>query len=109
MKNITLNVICVSSKRNKNKMNNNSINDSVFLRFDFTNEVEPVCFTEPVQIITTNLPDEVPQCLQAIERATSDGYYVAGYMSFELSYALFRSEEHTSELQSRFDIVCRLL
>ncbi|HLR64701.1 MAG TPA: bifunctional chorismate-binding protein/class IV aminotransferase [Pseudogracilibacillus sp.] len=70
-------------------MNNNSINNSVFLRFDFTNEVEPVCFTEPVQIITTNLPDEVPQCLQAIERATSDGYYVAGYMSFELSYALF--------------------
>src|SRR5207249_8374621 len=25
------------------------------------------------------------------------------------TYALFRSEEHTSELQSRFDLVCRLL
>src|SRR5699024_12642483 len=24
-------------------------------------------------------------------------------------YLLFRSEEHTSELQSRFDLVCRLL
>src|SRR5699024_12406242 len=28
---------------------------------------------------------------------------------FELSSPLVRSEEHTSELQSRFDIVCRLL
>src|SRR5699024_11507581 len=28
---------------------------------------------------------------------------------FEESYKLFRSEEHTSELQSRFDLVCRLL
>src|SRR5699024_12186811 len=26
-----------------------------------------------------------------------------------ISIALFRSEEHTSELQSRFDLVCRLL
>src|SRR5207249_12031679 len=25
------------------------------------------------------------------------------------SYTTFRSEEHTSELQSRFDLVCRLL
>src|SRR5699024_12067441 len=25
------------------------------------------------------------------------------------SWALFRSEEHTSELQSRFDLVCRLM
>src|SRR5699024_12673235 len=25
------------------------------------------------------------------------------------SFAVFRSEEHTSELQSRFDLVCRLL
>src|SRR5699024_11432346 len=27
----------------------------------------------------------------------------------EAAYALGRSEEHTSELQSRFDLVCRLL
>src|SRR5699024_12813054 len=26
-----------------------------------------------------------------------------------LSFAVLRSEEHTSELQSRFDLVCRLL
>src|SRR5437868_14712509 len=28
---------------------------------------------------------------------------------FELGYYALRSEEHTSELQSRFDLVCRLL
>src|SRR5699024_12769671 len=28
---------------------------------------------------------------------------------FEVSSKCFRSEEHTSELQSRFDLVCRLL
>src|SRR5207249_11960113 len=28
---------------------------------------------------------------------------------FWLGYFVFRSEEHTSELQSRFDLVCRLL
>src|SRR5699024_12626518 len=28
---------------------------------------------------------------------------------FPLGYQRFRSEEHTSELQSRFDLVCRLL
>src|SRR5699024_11273906 len=31
------------------------------------------------------------------------------YLSKELVNSWLRSEEHTSELQSRFDIVCRLL
>src|SRR5699024_11472581 len=39
---------------------------------------------------------------------------VSSLSSFAATYALFfvvntRSEEHTSELQSRFDLVCRLL
>src|SRR5699024_12259044 len=35
-------------------------------------------------------------------------FFVA-VISFVVSYILSRSEEHTSELQSRFDLVCRLL
>src|SRR5699024_12545022 len=31
------------------------------------------------------------------------------FMVFKLLYIVVRSEEHTSELQSRFDLVCRLL
>src|SRR5699024_11802685 len=34
--------------------------------------------------------------------------YILGYAWF-LGYKIMRSEEHTSELQSRFDLVCRLL
>src|SRR5699024_11680153 len=33
----------------------------------------------------------------------------AGIFAFKLLTLVARSEEHTSELQSRFDIVCRLL
>src|SRR5699024_8505452 len=39
--------------------------------------------------------------------------YVVGSHEFYMNYAMkndkLRSEEHTSELQSRFDLVCRLL
>src|SRR5699024_12566511 len=33
----------------------------------------------------------------------------AGWMTRDFVSATLRSEEHTSELQSRFDLVCRLL
>src|SRR5699024_4056039 len=36
-------------------------------------------------------------------------YRYSGYVTRMITPASFRSEEHTSELQSRFDIVCRLL
>src|SRR5437868_10841449 len=32
-----------------------------------------------------------------------------GAMAFQIDFTFSRSEEHTSELQSRFDLVCRLL
>src|SRR5699024_5015329 len=37
------------------------------------------------------------------------GYALAYFLGFKNAYWVLRSEEHTSELQSRFDIVCRLL
>src|SRR5699024_12391722 len=40
-----------------------------------------------------------PVLLTLVERKTT----------FELIFKIDRSEEHTSELQSRFDLVCRLL
>src|SRR6266536_1168027 len=38
-----------------------------------------------------------------------DAYYVMSAVNVMLAAALIRSEEHTSELQSRVDLVCRLL
>src|SRR5699024_12876205 len=34
--------------------------------------------------------------------------FIAGYMALTVTLFIMRSEEHTSELQSRFDLVCRL-
>src|SRR5699024_12547449 len=36
-------------------------------------------------------------------------FQITFYLLMFLNAAAFRSEEHTSELQSRFDLVCRLL
>src|SRR5699024_11892285 len=41
--------------------------------------------------------------------ATSVGILPGGTEVLDLNYEEDRSEEHTSELQSRFDLVCRLL
>src|SRR5699024_12061794 len=49
------------------------------------------------------------------DKAAGDGNNILGFLAdFQVSHAvciacgLTRSEEHTSELQSRFDLVCRL-
>src|SRR5699024_1641427 len=67
---------------------------------------------EVAQIINTSPRDK---WLTAIKKEAADS--VAAQLikeahprvSFNLSQAADRSEEHTSELQSRFDLVCRLL
>ena len=47
-------------------------------------------------------PDNIGDSKEAVDT------WVTGVYSNWL-YDMFRSEEHTSELQSRFDLVCRLL
>src|SRR5699024_11256235 len=37
------------------------------------------------------------------------GNFISGFLLTGLTLHVVRSEEHTSELQSRFDLVCRLL
>src|SRR2546422_7177286 len=37
------------------------------------------------------------------------GFFIFALCALLLSFAFFRSEEHTSELQSRLHLVCRLL
>src|SRR2546421_12929399 len=75
--------------------------------------------TATTEIYTLSLHDALPICLQRLGIETIDLYYqhrvdpkvpiedtvdaMAGLVSAG------RSEEHTSELQSRSDLVCRLL
>src|SRR5699024_11816190 len=51
---------------------------------------------------------EDPDCRKMLEK-TQDGYGSVSCVVFNFGYLPGRSEEHTSELQSRFDLVCRLL
>src|SRR5437868_9665012 len=64
--------------------------------------------TAPTKLYTLSLHDALP-----ISR-TKASLYFRNFSIFFLEMALritsqSRSEEHTSELQSRFDLVCRLL
>src|SRR6266513_876524 len=60
--------------------------------------------TATTEIYTLSLHDALP-----IRRPLTSITVGSGDSSRETSLYGFRSEEHTSELQSRFDIVCRLL
>src|SRR2546421_4752000 len=50
----------------------------------------------------------IAACAEALESRVAEGVYGAGADVEDLREYL-RSEEHTSELQSRSDLVCRLL
>src|SRR5438067_11981621 len=84
-----------------------SVSSASFSTFIYTTPPPPV-------IYTLSLHDALPICFwAAIEKATGD---FLGWFSFRPpggagpdEVELNRSEEHTSELQSRFDLVCRLL
>src|SRR6266513_5224770 len=54
-------------------------------------------------------PQELIAGIQSISSPGALADLVAGVMDIEVSEKQARSEEHTSELQSRFDVVCRLL
>src|SRR5699024_11810744 len=72
-----------------------------------------------IETVKTHLPQvqteyqqRVAQRLQeALEQASPEGtqYISPEEFSARIAQEAARSEEHTSELQSRFDLVCRLL
>src|SRR5699024_2746691 len=55
------------------------------------------------------LKPKVPVRRMVFHEITKSAILEAVENTRELDYNLVRSEEHTSELQSRFDLVCRLL
>lgn len=64
---------------------------NILLQFDFkqTSDEDSVVFTNPIYMITANKLDEVEFCMDQIERAVQDGYYVAGYFSYEVAYSFY--------------------
>jgi para-aminobenzoate synthetase/4-amino-4-deoxychorismate lyase len=58
--------------------------------FEFKNRkgvVEPLAFTEPVQVLETYDLSQVPAILEGVEKALQDGFYAAGYVAYEAASA----------------------
>ncbi|MDN3436662.1 aminodeoxychorismate synthase component I [Planococcus sp. APC 3900] len=68
-----------------------------YLLYEFRNEdgeVEPLFFTDPLEVLETHVLAEVPAILEKLEQAVSKGFYAAGYVSYEAAPA-FQVEMQT--------------
>src|SRR5207249_10142681 len=74
-----------------------------FYSFFFFND------TATTEIYTLSLHDALPIFAFTAVVSLSGASLSRGIAMALVGYLLSRSEEHTSELQSRFDLVCRLL
>lgn len=45
-------------------------------------------FENPVEIVTADRPEDVPEALQRIEQGVASGLHAAGFLSYELGYVL---------------------
>lgn len=64
------------------------------LFFEFatsTGETKPVTFLNPITIISTHKVDEVLQCLEEVQTYVNEGYYAAGFLSYESAPAFHSS------------------
>jgi para-aminobenzoate synthetase/4-amino-4-deoxychorismate lyase len=60
--------------------------DEVRLLFEFASangSIKPLLFTSPYKIITAGKIEEVVPCLELIHQAVKEGYYAAGFLSYE--------------------------
>ncbi|WP_338469730.1 aminodeoxychorismate synthase component I [Niallia sp. XMNu-256] len=67
-------------------MNTNYNQQEPLLSFEFassTGEIKPLTFQKPLQLIVANTIEEVYPCFQQIQKAVNEGYYAAGYLSYE--------------------------
>lgn len=77
-----------------------------FLQFDFlnlnTNERKQTVFQNPIEIYQTNKSDEIEKILKQVELAVDNGYYAAGFLSYEATEAFLPVD---SFLTSEFPLV----
>ncbi len=66
---------------------------------DATGEVRPISFRDPVKIVSANTLEEIRTCFQVIQKAVEEGYYAAGYVSYESAPAFdpaFQVNQHSN-------------
>ncbi|QQK79991.1 aminodeoxychorismate synthase component I [Salicibibacter cibi] len=57
------------------------------IQIDFNREA-PLYFRDPVSIIQTEQPKEVEACIRKVQSAVGEGFYAAGYISYEAAKGL---------------------
>lgn len=70
------------------------------LLFEFRNQrgkIEPLVFSNPVRILQTHNIEEIPAIMEKIDKATEQGYYAAGFVSYEAASA-FQPAMKTREI-----------
>lgn len=64
--------------------------DNPYLLFEFRNSdgiVEPMAFKNPIRVLQTNNVEEVADVLEQLDKAAEQGYYSAGFVSYEAAPA----------------------
>lgn len=56
--------------------------------FDKGPQGQPMAFRAPRRVILAQGPEDVPAALDALDAARADGFWLAGYCSYELGFAL---------------------
>lgn len=72
------------------------------LLYEFRNAagvIEPIAFTEPVKVLETHDLNEIPGIMQEVEQALDEGYYAAGYVSYEAAPAFQKEMDVRSGAQ----------
>jgi para-aminobenzoate synthetase/4-amino-4-deoxychorismate lyase len=54
-------------------------------------EKNPLLFSDPVEIIRCHRLDEIKNCFEKIENAIKNGFYLAGFLSYEAGYSFEES------------------
>ena len=67
-------------------------------------ENKPLVFKNPEFILTCNDPSRFYACFQDIERALDQGYYLAGFFSYEAGYCF--EEKQREDKMYEFPLVC---
>jgi para-aminobenzoate synthetase component 1 len=60
----------------------------VQIRFDHGPNTDACQFAQPERLIVAQTPEEVPAALAALDEARAEGFWLAGFASYELGHAL---------------------
>ncbi|GAA0308050.1 para-aminobenzoate synthetase/4-amino-4-deoxychorismate lyase [Gracilibacillus halotolerans] len=59
---------------------------SIYLQFDFLNQ-KPCSFASPIEVLSTTDSNEIPALMEKMNEFKKEGYYLAGYLSYEAAPA----------------------